>query len=173
MLETFAKHLNLTTVEVESLLSLSLADFLAAPEVKQLLATLDVNFLRETLPTAGTVLAKQLPPFYDWLKNELGVARVPDSPDHTTKWVVGFLDDRESLTRLVELHRPVPRMAVEKAIPRLVAAFNGVEDAQTRQTWQTAVTALCLPLVVDARERQTTTMVQPPIKTGAHEAKSA
>jgi hypothetical protein len=50
MLETFAKHLNLTTVEVESLLSLSLADFLAAPGVTQLLATLDVNFLRETLP---------------------------------------------------------------------------------------------------------------------------
>ena len=94
MLDTFAKHLNLTTIEVESLLSMSLADFLAAPGVKQLLATLDVNFLRETLPTAGAVLAKQLPPFYDWLKNELGVARVPDSPDHTTKWVVGFLDNR-------------------------------------------------------------------------------
>jgi hypothetical protein len=85
------------------------------------------------------------------------VARVPDSPDHTTKWVVGFLDDRESLTRLVELHRPVPRMAVERAIPRLVAAFDGVEDAKSRQTWQTAVAALCLPLVVDGRERQTTT----------------
>ena len=157
MLDTFAKHLNLTTIEVESLLSMSLVDFLAAPGVKQLLATLDVNFLRETLPTAGIVLAKQLPPFYDWLKNELGVARVPDSPDHTTKWVVGFLDNRESLTRLVELHRPVPQMAMERAIPRLVAAFDTVEDSQTRQTWQTAVAALCLPLVVDARERATTT----------------
>jgi hypothetical protein len=88
MLNTFAKHLDLTTTEVESLLSLSLADFLAAPGVNQLLASLDVNFLRQTLPTAGTVLAKQLPPFYDWLKNELGVERVPDSPDHTTKWVL-------------------------------------------------------------------------------------
>jgi hypothetical protein len=39
---------------------MSLADFLAAPGVNQLLATLDVNFLRETLPTVGTVLAKQL-----------------------------------------------------------------------------------------------------------------
>jgi hypothetical protein len=48
-------------------------------------------------------------------------------------------------------------MAVERAIPRLVAAFDGVEDAKSRQTWQTAVAALCLPLVVDGRERQTTT----------------
>jgi hypothetical protein len=44
-------------------------------------------------------------------------------------------------------------MAIERAIPRLVAAFDGVEDTLTRQTWQTAVAALCLPLVVDARER--------------------
>jgi hypothetical protein len=153
MLSTFSKHLDLTTAEVESLLSLGLADFLAAPEVDWLLASLDVNFLRETLPTAGEVLAKQLPPFYDWLKNELGVERVPDSPDHTTKWVVGFLNNQESLTRLVELHRPVPRMAVEKSIPRLVAAFDAVEDTLTRETWQTAVAALCLPLVVDAREQ--------------------
>lgn len=153
MLNTFAKHLDLTTTEVESLLSLSLADFLAAPSVNQLLASLDVNLLRQTLPTAGTVLAKQLPPFYDWLKNELGVERVPDSPDHTTKWVVGFLNNAESLTRLVELHRPVPPMAIERSIPRLVGAFDEVEDTQTRQTWQTAVAALCLPLVVDARER--------------------
>jgi hypothetical protein len=160
MLDTFTKHLNLTTIEVESLLAMSLVDFLAAPGVNQLLASLDVNFLRQTLPTAGTILAKQLPPFYDWLKNELGVARVPDSPDHTTKWVVGFLDNRESLTRLVELHHPVPQMAVERAIPRLVAAFDGVEDAKTRQVWQTAVAALCLPLVVDARERKAATQLQ-------------
>ena len=151
MLNTFAQHLHLSTAEVESLLSLSLPDFLANSEVNRLLGSLDTNLLRETLPTAGTILAQQLPPFYDWLKNELGVARVPDSPDHTTKWVVGFLDHQESLTRLVELHRPVPQMAVERSVPRLVAAFAGVEDPSIRQEWQTAVAALCLPLVVEAR----------------------
>jgi hypothetical protein len=153
MLNTFSQHLHLSQTQVESLLSLSLTDFLANPEVNALLQSLDVQLLKATLPTAGLILAQQLPPFYEWLKTELGVARVPDSPDHTTKWVIGFLDNRESLTRLVELHRPVPRMAVEKAIPRLVGAFAGVEDARTRQVWQTAVAALCMPLVVAAREQ--------------------
>jgi hypothetical protein len=151
MLNTFSQHLHLSETQVESLLSLSLTDFLANPEVNALLQSLDVPLLKATLPTAGLILAQQLPPFYEWLKTELGVARVPDSPDHTTKWVIGFLDNRESLTRLVELHRPVPRLAVEKSIPRLVGAFAGVEDARTRQVWQTAVAALCMPLVVAAR----------------------
>jgi hypothetical protein len=152
VLNTFSQHLHLSETQVESLLSLSLTDFLANPEVNALLQSLDVRLLKATLPTAGLILAQQLPPFYEWLKTELGVARVPDSPDHTTKWVIGFLDNRESLTRLVELHRPVPRMAIEKSIPRLVGAFTGVEDPQTRQVWQTAVAALCLPLVVAARK---------------------
>jgi hypothetical protein len=152
MLKTFSQHLQLSETQVESLLSLSLTDFLANPEVNALLQSLDVQLLKATLPNAGQILAKQLPPFYEWLKTELGVARVPGSPDHTTKWVIGFLDNQESLTRLVELHRPVPRLAVEKSIPRLVGAFAGVEDARTRQVWQTAVAALCLPLVVAARE---------------------
>jgi hypothetical protein len=153
MLNTFTRYLHLSETDIESLLSLTLVDFLANSAVNQLLDSLNTDLLRETLPTAGTILAQQLPPFYEWLKNELGVARVPDSPDHTTKWVVGFLDNRESLTRLVELHKPVPQMAVERAIPRLVAAFAGVEDRLVRQEWQTAVAALCLPLVVAARER--------------------
>ncbi len=153
MLNTFARHLHLTETDIESLLSLTLTDFLANPAVNKLLASLNIDLLRETLPTAGTILAQQLPPFYDWLKNELGVSRVPDSPDRTTKWVVGFLDNLESLNRLVELHQPVPQMAVEKAIPRLVAAFACVEDPLVRQEWQTAVAALCLPLVVATRQR--------------------
>jgi hypothetical protein len=153
VLNTFSQHLHLSQTQVESLLSLSLTDFLANPEVNALLQSLDVQLLKATLPAAGLILAQQLPPFYEWLKTELGVARVPDSPDHTTKWVIGFLDNHESLTRLVELHRPVPRMAVEKSIPRLVGAFAGVEDARTRQVWQTAVAALCMPLVVAAREQ--------------------
>ncbi len=153
MLTTFTEHLAIADTEVESLLALNLSDFLANPAVNELLASLNVNLLRQTLPTAGQILAEQLPPFYEWLKNELGVSRVPDSSDHTTKWVIGFLNDRESLTRLVELHRPVPPLAVERSIPRLVGAFAGIEDAITRQEWQKAVAALCLPLVVAGRER--------------------
>jgi hypothetical protein len=104
-------------------------------------------------------LAERLPPFYDWLKNELGVNRVPDSPDHTTKWVIGFLNNQESLTRLVELHRPVPRPALERSISHLVAAFDGVEDDQARQEWQKAIAALCLVLVVAARNEERSLLI--------------
>jgi hypothetical protein len=150
----FPQHLGLSTAELETLLSLSLQEFLNLSAVKELLESLDTQLLQKTLPTAGRVLAERLPPFYDWLKNELGVKRVPDSPDHTTKWVIGFLNHQESLTRLVELHRPVPRPALERSIPRLVAAFDGVEEEKVRKEWQKAIAALCLVLVVAARAEE-------------------
>ncbi|MGF1602039.1 MAG: hypothetical protein ACFCU8_08445 [Thermosynechococcaceae cyanobacterium] len=152
MQETFQQHLQLDAQTVESLLSLDLDALLALPAVNDLLGSLDTTLLRDTLPTAGQILAQQLPPFYEWLTRELGVERVPDSPDHATKWVVGFLNNQESLTHLVELHRPVPQKALERSIPRLVSAFDGVAEANVRQEWQKAVAALCLVIVAEGYE---------------------
>lgn len=154
MLNIFSQHLGLSIAELETLLSFSLQEFLTFPAVKELLESLDTQLLKETLPTAGGVLAEQLPAFYDWLKNELNLQRVPDTPDHTTTWVIGFLNHQESLTRLVELHRPVPRPALERSIPRLVATFDGVEEDRVRKEWQKAIAALCLVLVVAARNQE-------------------
>ncbi|AUB42867.1 hypothetical protein COO91_09016 [Nostoc flagelliforme CCNUN1] len=152
LLLTFAENLNFSETQVEKILSQPLTQALNSPELQQALSSLDTSLLKETLPTAGGVLAKELPPFYNWLKNELGVKRVPDSPDHTTTWVINFLHNQESLTHLVELHRPVPHPALEASIPRLIGMFEGVKDAQVRQEWQKAIAALCLVLVIAARE---------------------
>ncbi|MFB8788766.1 MAG: hypothetical protein U7123_07945 [Potamolinea sp.] len=154
MLKTFSQHLELSKSELEALLALSLEDFLKLSQVNELLGSLDTNLLKQTLPIAGNVLAERLPPFYHWLQNELSVKRVPDSPDHTTKWVINFLNKTESLIRLVELHRPVPRPAIERSISHLVAAFDGVEDDQIRKEWQKAIAALCLVLIVAARDQE-------------------
>jgi hypothetical protein len=159
MLNTFTEHLNLSQTDLEKMLSLRLQELLKTPDFKEKLDSLNIGLLQQSLPTAAAVLADELPPFYNWLKNELGLKRVPDSPDHTTKWVVNFLKQEESLTRLVELHRPVPRPALEASIPRLVGLFDGVEDAQVRQEWQQAIAALCLVLVVAAREEAQSRLV--------------
>ncbi len=152
MKSTFQQHLQLDAQTIESLLALDLDDFLVLPAVNDLLGSLNTILLRDTLPTAGQVLAQQLPPFYEWLQAELGVERVPDSPDHATNWVVGFLNKQESLKHLVELHRPVPQKALERSIPRLVSAFEGVAEVDIRQEWQKAVAALCLVLAVAAQQ---------------------
>jgi hypothetical protein len=152
MLETFSRSLNLSPETSESLLSLPLTTLLDSPELSQLLGSLDTALLKETLPTAGTVLAQKLPAFYDWLQTELGIKNVPDSPDHATKWVVGFLRNQESLTRLVELHKSIPRQALERSIPRLVSAFDEVQPTAVKQEWEKAVAALCLVLAVAARK---------------------
>ncbi len=152
MIETLAQYLELPPTELEWLLKLGLTDFLNSHQLKQKLGNLDVALLQQTLPTAKTVLAEQLPTFYDWLHNELKVQRIPDSPDHATRWVVGFLNHQESLSHLVELHHSVPRPALESSIPRMLAMFEGVEEAQTRQEWQQALATLCLVLVIGARE---------------------
>ena len=154
LISTFNQQLDISPVQLESILTKSLVEFLNSPELRATLNSLNTNLLRKTLPTAGQVLAKELPPFYHWLKKELGIKRVPDSPDHTTKWVIAFVNNQESLMHLVELHRPVPRLALEASIPRLVGVFTGVEDEQIKQEWQKAVAALCLVLVVAARERE-------------------
>jgi hypothetical protein len=158
LLATFTQHLDFSQPKLEELLSKPLTEVLDSPELKQELDSLNINLLKETLPTAAAVLAQELPPFYNWLKHELGVERVPDSPDHTTKWVISFVHHQESLTHLVELHRPVPHPALEAAIPRLVEMFAGVEDTQVRQEWQKAIAVLCLVLVVDARTQDITTV---------------
>ncbi len=151
MQKVFTEHLGLSNAEVEKLLFLSLTDFLNLPRTKELLGSLNVKLLKESFPTAANALADRLPQFYNWLKNELGIQRIPDSPDHTTKWVIGFLNNQESLSHLVELHQSVPRSSLERSIPRLVATFDGVENELFRQEWKKAIAALCLVLVVAAR----------------------
>lgn len=152
MHRTFIQHLQISEAQLQQFLDRGLQDLLASPDIQSLLESLDVPLLQETLPTAGSVLADNLPPFYRWLKVELGVKRVPDGPDHTTRWVVNFLNRKESLNHLVELHHPVPKSALEASVPRLVSLFNGVEEAPVREAWQKAIAALCLVLVVAARE---------------------
>ncbi|WP_017652663.1 hypothetical protein [Fortiea contorta] len=153
LLATFSEHLDIPEPQLEVILSTPLNELLESTQLQQKLASLDTGLLKETLSSAGAVLAQELPPFYNWLKNELKVERVPDSPNHATKWVVGFLNNQESLTRLIELHRPVTRPALEAAVPRLVEIFAGVEDSKIRQEWQSAIASLCLILVAAAREQ--------------------
>ena len=154
MLPTFSRTLNLSPDASEALLSLPLTSLLDSPELNQLLGSLDTALLKESLPTAGAVLAQKLPAFYDWLQTELEIKNVPDSPDHATKWVVGFLKNQESLTRLVEMHKSIPRLALDRSIPRLVSAFDGVQPTAVKEEWQKAIAALCLVLAVAARENQ-------------------
>jgi len=154
MLQTFSRTLNLSPEASEAMLSLPLNSLLASPELNQLLGSLDTALLKESLPTAGAVLSQKLPAFYDWLQTELGIKNVPDSPDHATKWVVGFLKNQESLIRLVELHKSIPRLALERSIPRLVSAFDEVQPTAVKQEWEKAIAALCLVLAVAARENE-------------------
>jgi hypothetical protein len=154
MLQTFSQSLNLSPDASEALLSLPLTNLLDSPDLSQILGSLDTNLLKESLPTAGVVLAQNLPPFYNWLETELGIKNVPDSPDHTTKWVVGFLKNQESLVRLVELHKSIPSAALERSIPRLVGIFEDVTPIAIKLEWQKAIAALCLVLAVAARENQ-------------------
>ncbi len=154
MLPTFSRTLNLSPDASEALLALPLTSLLDSPELNQVLGSLDTALLKETLPTAGTILSQKLPPFYNWLQTELGLENVPDSPDHATKWVVGFLRNQESLTRLVELHKSIPRQALERSIPRLVSAFDEVQPAAVKEEWEKAIAALCLVLAAAARENQ-------------------
>ena len=154
MLQTFSESLNLSPEASEALLSLPLTSLLDSPQLCQLLESLDTDLLKESLPNAGAVLAKNLPAFYDWLQTELEIKNVPDSPDHATKWVVGFLRNQESLTRLVELHKSIPSAALERSIPRLVGTFKDVTPIAIQQEWQKAIAALCLVLAVAARENK-------------------
>jgi len=151
--DTFTEHLNLSESTVETLLTLNASELPKQDEFQTELGNLDLSLLRETLSTAKSVLENQLPAFYVWLKQELQIKRVPDNPNHTTTWVANFLNNQESIQHLVELHRPVPPVALEQAIPRLVSLFNKVEETQIRQQWQSAVALLCLVLAADAREQ--------------------
>jgi hypothetical protein len=151
--ETFTKYLNLPYPIVESMLRSGVENLTQDPEFQRQLNNLDTALLKETLPTAKEVMVDKLPAFYDWLQNELGIQRVPDSPNHTTTWVTQFLKNQESIQHLVELHRPVPPPSLEQAIPRLVGLFDAVDDDRVRWEWQRAIAILCAVLSADAREQ--------------------
>jgi hypothetical protein len=152
MLIALSQHLSLSVFELEQLLSIPLNEFLELPIFKQILTNLDVSILKQSLPQAKEILVQHLPPFYNWLQTELALERVPNSPDHTTKWVVNFLNNNEKITHLVELHRSIPLNALELSIPRLVGVFEAIPEDKIRQEWQKAIAALCLVLVVAARQ---------------------
>lgn len=154
MLNTLSQHLNLSAFELEQLFSIPFDELLELSIFKQILVNLDVSILKQSLPQAKEILEQHLPPFYHWLQTELALARVPDSPDHTTKWVVNFLNNTEKLTHLVELHRSIPLHVLELSIPRLVGVFDEMPAEKMRQEWQKAIAALCLVLVVAARQSQ-------------------
>jgi hypothetical protein len=88
--DTFTQHLNLSESTVETLLNLNATELPKEEAFQTELGTLNLDLLRETLPTAKSVLENQLPAFYVWLKQELPIKRVPDSPNHTTTWAEGF-----------------------------------------------------------------------------------
>ena len=156
MLNTLSQHLSLSAFELEQLFSISFDEFLELPSFKQILVNLDVSILKQSLPQAKEILVQHLPPFYNWLQKEFALLRVPNSPDHTTKWVVNFLNHTEKLTHLVELHRSIPLNVLELSIPRLVGVFDAMPEENMRQEWQKALAALCLVLVVTARQEPAT-----------------
>jgi len=85
-IDTFTQHLNLSESTVETLLTLNATELPKEDEFQSELGTLNLDLLRETLPTAKSVLENQLPAFYVWLKQELKIKRVPDNPNHTTTY---------------------------------------------------------------------------------------
>lgn len=152
MLEVFIKHLGLTQEITEYLLLQPLSVVLELPHFQEILNNLDIKLLRQTLEEVKPVFTQHLPPFYDWLQNELGIENVPDSPKHANEWVINFLYKQERLTRLVELHRPVPLPALEKAVAPLVDIFGILTNDHVRHEWQKAVAALCLVIIIGCRE---------------------
>jgi len=61
LISTFTQNLAFSAPEVEAILSTPLNEVLNSPQLKQELDSLDIKLLRETLPTAGAVLATHLP----------------------------------------------------------------------------------------------------------------
>ncbi len=62
---------------------------------------------------------------------------------------------------LVQLHRSIPQVALERSIPRLVSIFDNVEPIAVREEWQRAIASLSLVLAVAARENAVVTAVEP------------
>ena len=52
------------------------------------------------------------------------------------------------------MHKSIPRLALDRSIPRLVSAFDGVQPTAVKEEWEKAIAALCLVLAAAARENQ-------------------
>jgi hypothetical protein len=157
----YAEALDLPPPTIAALLDLPLADFQQHAVVRHLFDTLDIERLKASLSQARTAFAHHLPPFYTWLREELGVSRVPESPSHLTNWVIAYLEGRLPRRTLIGTHLTLSSTQINASVPHLLAVCDHLEAGPIRHEWHKTLGALCLMLEVAARERERQRAVGP------------
>lgn len=152
MIEVFSQYLKLSSDSIQELLDYPTFFSVDLPEIRAVLSSLDFEVLRATLAEVEPIFIQHLPPFYQWLQSEQGVENVPDNPKHLKEWVISFLKNQERISRLIDLHRPVPLEVLERSVPRLVNLFDKLPTEVSRQEWKKATAFLCFAIVVGCRQ---------------------
>jgi hypothetical protein len=149
---TPGQYLELPPDDVLALIETEPAVFMQSPVAHRFSDPTTLSILRASLPDAQQLMANALPAFYAWLQRELGVTRVPDTPDHAIEWVIDFLTGRMQIDEFAHYHSLLSSHIIKQAAPQFIAIFDDLDFG--RKQWQQATDLLSIALLAAAQGRE-------------------
>lgn len=114
---------------------------------KQLVDSLDRDYLHQTLQQARNAYEVGLPDFKERMRVYFDFTDSPMSPFTLANWLVGFLNYPDKLADLPNLHGRVPHNAIQNGLPELFKVLEQMGEG--RDAWQRALAVLAIPLVTN------------------------
>ena len=146
--ELIAANTNVSTQDVERLLSLSQSEIYETATYQRLVQKLNYDKLFATLQEVRDAYDEHLPELIDYLKDEHGFTGKPMTSYTLGNWMLGFLHNTSQLSKLASFHHKIPKHILEEGLPAILQILDDLGD--TGQEWKKAMSLLSLPLFANA-----------------------
>jgi len=140
-----SQHVNISTQEVDRLLSLGAANVYKDPNYLALVDQLDNEHLQETVVAAREAYRQGLGPLKQEIEEKYHLGDSMMSAFTLGNWLVGFLYSSDSLSTLLDKHHRVPPEAIADGLPGILNILDTM--GADGNMWKEAMCVLALPLL--------------------------
>ncbi|KAB2906104.1 MAG: hypothetical protein KJ064_11235 [Anaerolineae bacterium] len=143
-MEILAGCIGISTEDVEVLLNQSSTEIYQNTFYQNLIAGLDYKLLGKTLQDARAVYDTYLPDLAIHLRDVYHLSNRGMTSLTLGNWLLGFLHNPNTLSKLYEMHRHIPMDVLEEGLPAVLDIL-GQMPPTGRTEWQKAMALLSLP----------------------------
>ncbi|MBZ0279513.1 MAG: hypothetical protein K8L97_02150 [Anaerolineae bacterium] len=158
MLEDLLAHyIGIAPKDVQRLLEVQAQSIYEDNQYRQLVDTLDVKALEESLAETHMLLDKHVPGFTAAIVKKYPQVPVTNMTSYSLgNWLVGFLKFPQALNKLLGMHMHIPPQPIREFLPVLLDVFNELPYGGSE--WQRALTLLAVPLISEAQPVERVTL---------------
>lgn len=143
-MEILAGYIGISTEDVEVLLNQSSTEIYQNTFYQNLVAGLDYKLLGKTLQDVRAVYDTYLPDVAIHLRDVYHLRNRGMTSLTLGNWLLGFLHNPNTLSKLYEMHRHIPVDALEEGLPAVLDILGQLPPTG-RMEWQKAMALLSLP----------------------------